>query len=99
MKKKPNTPRSRIRSALRQLWLRSRERAKALKDAGYHCQNCGVKQSVAKGREVKLEVHHNPGIDWDGVAEIIETRILRAPQYPLCKTCHKSVDQAVEVKP
>jgi predicted HNH restriction endonuclease len=88
MKRKPTTPRSKIRSALRQLWMRSRERAAALKGTGYCCAECGIKQSVAKGREVKMQVHHDPQIDWDGIAEIIETRILRANQYPLCEKCH-----------
>jgi hypothetical protein len=32
-KKLPYTPRSKVRAALRQLWLRSRERAAALKAA------------------------------------------------------------------
>ena len=85
----PNTPRSRIRAAIRQLWMRSRERAKALKDSGYRCVNCGVKKSVAKGREVKLEVHHSPPIDWDNIIDLIAKNILEAPQKPLCKKCHK----------
>jgi len=88
-RKKPNTPRSRIRAALRQLWLRSRERAKAIKDGDRRCADCGIKASVAKGREVKLEVHHDPQIDWDGIIDLIFERILNAPQYPLCKACHK----------
>lgn len=87
-RKKPETPRSRVRSALRQLWLRSRERAKALKDAGYRCQGCTVKQSVAKGKEVRLQVHHGPPIDWDGLIDLIFERLLNANQYPLCKKCH-----------
>jgi len=88
-KKKPNTPRSRIKNALRKLWMCSRERAKALKDTGYRCKNCGVKQSTAKGREVKLQVHHDPPIDWDGVFDLIEGRLLRVNQYPLCEECHE----------
>lgn len=85
----PNTPRSKVRAAIRQLWLRSRERAKSLKETGYCCKKCGIKQSVAKGREVKLEVHHDPPIDWDGIIDLIFERILNVPQYPLCKDCHK----------
>ena len=90
-KKKPNTPRSRIRACLRQLWLRSRERAAALKKSDYRCTRCGIKQSTAKGRVVKLEVHHEPKIEWDGIIDLIEDRILEVPQYPLCKDCHKDV--------
>ena len=91
MKKKPNTPRSRITSAIRQLWLRSRERAKSLKDAGYRCSECGVKQSMAKGKVVKLEVHHDPPIadKWKAIIDAIIRDILEAPQVPLCKDCHK----------
>jgi len=49
-KKLPYTPNSRIKSALRQLWLRSRERAKRLKEDKYTCQKCGKKQSRAFSR-------------------------------------------------
>ena len=94
-KKQPNTPRSRVKSALRQLWLRSRERAKALKDCGYRCKKCGVKQSVAKGKEVKLQVHHDPPIDWNGVVDTIEERLLRPNQYPLCKGCHEKAHKDI----
>ena len=52
------TPNSRIRQALRLLWMRSRERSQALQNTGYCCAMCGVKQSKAKGREVRLDVHH-----------------------------------------
>jgi predicted HNH restriction endonuclease len=71
------------------MWLQSRERAKSLKENGYKCADCGVKQSTAKGKEVKLEVHHDPQINWDGIAELIIERILNVPQYPLCKECHR----------
>jgi len=85
----PNTPRSKIRAAIRQLWMRSRERAKVLKDSGYRCTKCGVKKSMAKGREVKLEVHHSPQINWDNIIDLIAKNILEAPQKPLCQKCHK----------
>lgn len=90
-KKKPNTPRSRVTHSLRLLWLRSRERAKALKDTGYCCKNCGVKQSTAKDNVVKLEVHHDPpiGDKWKRIIDLIYNDILSAPQYPLCVGCHK----------
>jgi len=88
-KKQPNTPRSRIRAALRQLWLRSRERAAALKKHDYRCAKCGVKQSKARGVEVSLQVHHDPPIDWDGIFDLIFERLLNVPQYPLCKECHE----------
>ena len=91
MKRSPNTPRGKIRAALRQLWLRCRERAQALKDAKYCCARCGIKQSKARGREVKVEVHHKRGIDWEGVINIIIERILQTPaDYEvLCEACHE----------
>ena len=52
------TPNSKIKASLRQLFLRSRERAAAIKRDGYTCQVCGAKQSRAQGREVYVEVHH-----------------------------------------
>ncbi len=89
-KKKPNTPRSRVRACIRKLSLHSRERAATLKKSGYKCVDCGVKQSKAKGKEVKLEVHHEPPIDWEGLIDLIFERILNAPQEPLCLKCHKA---------
>ena len=91
-KKLLTTPRSRVRAALRQLWLRSRERAAALKLAGYKCAECGVKQSRAKGKEVYVEVHHTKGINWDGLIDLIFKRLLQEPKKytVLCKDCHKA---------
>ncbi len=86
------TPNSAIRSAIRQnIWLRSRERATALKRSGYCCEDCGIKQSKAKGKEVKIEVHHVDGIDWDGLIDEIRKRLLPPPGrlQPLCKKCHE----------
>ena len=76
---------------LRQLWLRSRERAEALKRAGYKCQSCGVKQSTAKGKEQKIQVHHKQGIcNWDAVIELIRKEILCDVELlqVLCPECH-----------
>ena len=88
--KLPYTPNSKIRQALRILWMRSRERAAALKRHDYRCGLCGIKQSVAKGREVKLDVHHMDGIDWDGLFDEIRRRLLQKPErlLPVCKDCH-----------
>ena len=87
--KKPNTPRSKVKAALRNLWMRSRERAAALKKTDYKCTECGVKQSTAKGREVKMEVHHLSGIEWENLIDLVYEMLLNAPQVPLCKSCHK----------
>jgi len=88
-RRKPITPLSQIKNALRRVWLRSRERAKALKDHDYRCADCGIKQSVARGRVVKLQVHHEPPIDWTGILRLIRDKLLNVPQVPLCKDCHK----------
>lgn len=93
-KRSPRTPRSKIRSALRQLWLRSRERAAALKVAGYACEQCGVKQSKAKGRVVKVEVHHlDENMYWDHIIEYIYRHLLVDPGRleVLCPECHKKL--------
>lgn len=93
-KKNPNkTPKSQIKNALRQLWLRSRERNAALKLANRTCSHCGIRGTAAKGKEVKLEVHHTHGIDWDGIVDIIITRVLQTPQdyTVLCEDCHRKL--------
>lgn len=90
-KRLPHTPNSKITVAIRQIWLRSRERAQALKNAKYSCESCGVKQSKAKGKEQKVEVHHIFGIDWEGIVQLIRERILQTPTRlkVLCPDCHK----------
>lgn len=93
-KKQPNTPRSQVRSALRQLFLRSRERAAALKAAGNCCEECGKKASKAKGREVQVEVHHQEHIlNWDLVFDYIYRHLLCNPKEltVLCKSCHNDI--------
>ena len=91
-KKLPYTPNSQIRSALRNLWLRSRERSRALKRDNYSCVRCGVKQSKAKGREIEVEVHHKEGVtNWDELFFAIKEFLLCDPEdmETLCKDCHK----------
>lgn len=90
-KKLEYTPRSRIRTSLRQLWLRSRERLKALQRDNYTCQCCGNKQSVAKGKEFKVQVHHKKGIgNWEKLIDVIYEHLLCDPENleTLCKECH-----------
>jgi predicted HNH restriction endonuclease len=93
--RKPVTPLSRIRSALRTVWLRSRERAQAVKDQKNTCQECGRKGSVAKGREVKIEVHHIDRVDWDGILRLVRDQLLQDPSRLrcLCKECHKKTHE------
>ena len=96
-KKLPYTPNNKIKSALRQLWLRSRERAAAIKRDNYTCQCCGRKQSKAKGKEFKVEVHHKSGYieNWQELYASIRAHLLVDPEHleTLCKECHKNIDE------
>jgi predicted HNH restriction endonuclease len=86
------TPRNRIKGMLRQIFLRSKERQQALQKTGYCCERCGVKQSAAKGKVVKLNVHHIHGIKvWDKIIEMIYDELLCPPNEleVLCVDCHK----------
>jgi 5-methylcytosine-specific restriction endonuclease McrA len=89
--KDPITPKSQIVHALRQLWLRSRERAECLKLAKYTCARCGKKKSQKKGFEQKVEVHHKLGVEnWDALVGDIRTFLLCEPDKleALCPECH-----------
>ena len=91
-KKLPYTPNSKITSALRKLWLQSRERNQALKNANRYCEKCGVKASTAKGKEQKLEVHHKDGVtNWQKMIDAIREYLLVDPKRlkVLCPECHK----------
>jgi 5-methylcytosine-specific restriction endonuclease McrA len=91
-RKQENTPRSRVRAALRQLWLRSRERAAAIRRDKYTCVRCGVKQSKRKGFEQRVEVHHRKGRigNWNKVIDLIFEELLCSPDNleTLCPNCH-----------
>ena len=84
------TPRSKVKGALRQLWMRSRERNQAIKNAGRCCQVCGKKASQAKGREVVLNAHHIFGINWEKLVDLVFERLIRPPEeYEIvCVECH-----------
>lgn len=76
---------------LRQIFLRSAERAEALKRDKYTCCDCGIKASKKKGHEVKVQVHHKEGIDvWDEIIELIYEQLLCDPDKleTLCVDCH-----------
>lgn len=94
-KKLLTTPRSKIRAALRQLWLRSRERSQAMSRDKYTCQNCGKKQSRKKGQEVKCECHHLNPINWDLMIDYIQRHLLVNPDELecLCVDCHAEETQ------
>ena len=93
-KRLPYTPRSKIRNVLRRyIWLRSRERAAALKREKYHCQNCKRKQSKAKGKELSLEVHHLDGAHLEYIIDEIYKYLLCHIDrlMPLCVECHSKI--------
>lgn len=90
-RKAEGTPRGKVRAALRQLFLRSRERAAALKASGHCCEACGVKASKAEGREVAIEVHHREGVaNWEQLIDMVYAELLCDPELlrVLCKSCH-----------
>lgn len=87
------TPNSQIRSALRRLFLRSRERNLALCRDNYTCQECGKKQSRAKGREFYVEVHHLDGVEnWQALFDAVREYLLCDPDFleTLCSSCHRA---------
>jgi 5-methylcytosine-specific restriction endonuclease McrA len=94
-KRSLRTPRSQIRSALRRLWLRSRERQEALKRDKYTCVECGGKQSRAKGKEFYVQIHHIEGIEWEKVIDYILRHVLVEPEKleTRCEKCHEDVKE------
>ena len=98
-RKLPSTPRSRVTAALRSVWLRSRERAAAIKRENGCCEVCNRKQSAAKGKEVKLEIHHNNGVKWREIVDKVYRELLVDPQHltVLCKECHHTVHEKGEL--
>ena len=87
------TPRSRVKGMLRQIFLRSSERAAALKRDGYCCVDCGIKQSKKKDHVVKVCVHHKNTIDahWQEIIDLIFKYVLCDVDEleVLCVDCHK----------
>ena len=81
--------RSSVRAGMRRMWLRSRERGTAMKLAKRACSCCGAKQIVATP-DVRLEVHHTKGIDWEDMIDMFFERVLQRPEdyTVLCKVCH-----------
>lgn len=76
---------------LRMIWLKSRERNAALKRDGYTCVECHRKQTMAKGKEFRVQVHHKNGItNWNKIAEEIMKELLPNPKHleTLCNECH-----------
>ncbi len=97
-KKSLTTPRSRIRAALRQVWLRGRERAAAIRRDCYTCQVCGVKQRMEKKQYVtKVQVHHKAGImDWNEIIDfVLASGLFCSPDYltTICEKCHQKIKE------
>ena len=94
-RKKPITPRSKVRAALTMLFLRSRERAAAIKRDKNTCQVCQQKGSKAKGREVYTECHHINGAHKDRIIDIIYEHLLCHPDYlmTVCRECHNKITE------
>jgi 5-methylcytosine-specific restriction endonuclease McrA len=94
-KRLPYTPRSMVKNALRQLWLRSRERQTALKRDKYACRHCNRKQSRAKGREFDVTVHHLDGVKWEKLIDMMYEMLLCNPDrlLTLCEECHDKVEK------
>lgn len=89
------TPDGIIRSSLRLLFMKSREKGAATRRDKNTCQTCGAKGSVAKGKEVKTECHHTIGtegrdIDWQRIYAVIREELLCSSDELtiLCKPCH-----------
>jgi 5-methylcytosine-specific restriction endonuclease McrA len=94
-RKKPVTPRSKVRAALTMLFLRSRERAAAIKRDENRCQVCQIKGSKAKGREVSTEVHHINGARKDRIIDMIYEHLLCSPDLlqVVCRECHQKISE------
>lgn len=90
-KKPKHTTRAKVKAAIRLLWLHSPERAATLKQDRYTCQSCGKKQSKRKGHEVKVEVHHDEGIEWDDICDLILYWVFHGKQSTMCVECHKKL--------
>ena len=82
-KKLPYTPSGTITHVLRMMWLRSRERSQALKNMDNRCCLCNTKQTAAKGKEVKLEVHHIKDFSEHPELELDPDNLTT-----LCSKCH-----------
>jgi len=94
-RKKPATPRSKVRAALTMLFLRSRERAAAIKRDKNTCRYCGKKGSKAKGCEVHTECHHINGAHKDRIIDMIYEHLLCHPDYleVVCRECHQKITE------
>jgi len=86
------TPRSRVKGMLRQIFLRSKERNATLKRDNYTCVDCHRKQTMKKGQELKVQVHHINTVDkhWQEIIDLIFKYVLCDIDdlETVCKECH-----------
>lgn len=95
--KKPKTLETKLRSAIRLIWSRSKERKAILnetirtkigKDQFYTCPICGQSWPFP----AMFDVDHEPPLgtfdDWHNVEDYIN-RMFFGPQRAICKLCHK----------
>ena len=85
---KTETPLRVIVSLLRQLFLRSTERSRALTRSHHCCELCGVREKDG----YRMEVHHKSGeINWNSIAEAIKKELLCSSDelIVMCHNCHK----------
>jgi hypothetical protein len=89
-KKQPNTPVSQIKNCFRMLSMRAREVQAVRKRDNNTCRQCGKKHSVAKGKEVKCQVHHTRKPNWDRIITAVREELLDpAHMLVLCTVCHE----------
>lgn len=100
--KKPKTLETKLRSAIRLIWSRSKERREILKNLqsydkfdtqqglGYQAFECPLCQKLFPIQ--MFEVDHEPPIgtleSWKDTAKFIE-KMFFGPQRAICKLCHK----------
>ena len=98
-KQQRRTPDGALRSWLRRgVWMKSFEKSYALRRESYCCEHCGVKNSRAKGKKVRVIVHHNKMINWDKIFKVLRAELLVSPNQLtcLCDECHKLEHQRMK---
>lgn len=88
-KKLPYTPVSQIKGCFRILQLRAREVHAVRKRDKNTCTICNRKQTMAKGHELKVQVHHTKKPNWERIYQVVREELLD-PAYMkcLCVECH-----------
>ena len=94
--KKPKTLETKLRSAIRLIWSRSKERREILNGAWVKSQQYGKAFMCPVCKETwplqMAEVDHEPPIgtleSWKDTSKFIE-KMFFGPQRAICKLCHK----------